>query len=68
LKIIRGHIVCRELRWRMPAKEFKKHNYGWSRTEVVGKLLAELEIEVVAFGSVQVIPAGDDIVIVLRQQ
>ena len=52
----------------MPARDFKKHNYGWSRTEVVGKLLAELEVEVVKFGSVQVIPAGDDIVIVLRQQ
>lgn len=68
MKILRGHIVCRELRWRMPAKEFKKHNYGWSRTEVVHKLLAELEIEVTGFGSVQVIPAGDDYVIVLRQQ
>ena len=68
MKIIRGHIVCRELRWRMPAREFKKHNYGWSRTEVVGKLLAELEIEVVKFGSVQVIPVGDEYEIVLRQE
>ena len=52
----------------MPAREFKKHNYGWSRTEVVGKLLAELEIEVVKFGSVQVIPVGDEYEIVLRQE
>jgi hypothetical protein len=52
----------------MPVKEFKKHDYGWSRTEVTEKLLAELEIEVVGYGSVQVIPAGDDYVIVLRQQ
>ncbi len=68
MKIIRGHIVCRELRWRMPAREFKKHNYGWSRTEVVEKLLAELEIEVMKFGSVQVIPVGDEFEIVLRQE
>ena len=52
----------------MPAKEFKKHNYGWSRTEVVQKLLAELEIDVIAFGSVQVIPVGDEYEIVLREQ
>ena len=52
----------------MPAQEFRKHNYGWSRTEVVHKLLAELEIEVIGFGSVQVIPVGDDCDIVLRQE
>lgn len=52
----------------MPARDFKKHNYGWSRTEVVHKLLAELEIEVMQFGSVQVIPVGDEYEIVLRQQ
>lgn len=68
MKILRGHILCHELRWRMPAKEFKKHNYGWSRTEVVQKLLAELEIDVIAFGSVQVIPVGDEYEIVLREQ
>lgn len=68
MKILRGHIICRELRWRMPAQEFRKHNYGWSRTEVVHKLLAELEIEVIGFGSVQVIPVGDDCDIVLRQE
>ena len=68
MKILRGHIICRELRWRLPAREFKKRNYGWSRTEVVEKLLAELEIEVVKFGSVQVIPVGDEFEIVLREQ
>lgn len=68
MKIIRGHIVCRELRWRMPAREFKKHNYGWSRTEVTEKLLAGLEIEVTGYGSVQVIPVGDEFEIVLRQE
>ncbi len=52
----------------MPAREFKKHNYGWSRTEVTEKLLAGLEIEVTGYGSVQVIPVGDEFEIVLRQE
>jgi len=52
----------------MPAREFKKHNYGWSRTEVIEKFLAELEIEVVGYGSAQVIPIGDVYEIVLREQ
>jgi len=68
LKILRGHIICREMRWRMPAREFGKHNYGWSRTEVIQKLLTELQIEVVGFGSVQVIPVGKEYEIVLRAE
>ena len=68
MKVLRGHIICREMRWRMPATEFRKHNYGWSRTEVIGKLLTELGIEVTGFGSSQVIPVIDDCDIVLRQE
>ncbi len=68
MKVLRGHIICRELRWRMPATEFRKHNYGWSRTEVIGKLLTELGIEVTGFGSTQVIPVIDDCDIVMRQE
>jgi hypothetical protein len=52
----------------MPATEFRRHNYGWSRTEVIGKLLTELGIEVTGFGSSQVIPVIDDCDIVLRQE
>jgi len=52
----------------MPAREFGKHNYGWSRTEVIQKLLTELQIEVVGFGSVQVIPVGKEYEIVLRAE
>ena len=52
----------------MSAKEFRKHNFGWSRTEVVEKLLKDLGIDVIDFRSVQVIPVDDDYWIVLREQ
>ena len=68
MRILRGHIVCRELRWKVPAEDFRKHNFGWSRTEVVEKLLKELGIKVTDFGSVQVIPMDSDYWIVLREQ
>lgn len=68
MKILRGHIVCRELRWRMSAEEFRQHNYGWARTEIVTKLLEEIGIEVDKIGSTQVIPAGRYYWIVIRAE
>lgn len=52
----------------MPAEEFRKHNYGWARTEVVKTLMREIGIEVSDFGSVQVIPVDSDYWIVLRAE
>lgn len=68
MRVLRGHIVCRELRWKVPAEEFRKHNYGWARTEVVKTLMREIGIEVSDFGSVQVIPVDSDYWIVLRAE
>ena len=68
MKLMRGQIICRELSWKVPAEEFRKHNYGWARTEVVKDLLTELGVEVTDFGSVQVIPVDRDYLIVLREQ
>ena len=68
MKVLREHIVCRELRWRMPAKEFKRHNYGWARTEIITTLLEEVGISVDKLGSTQVIPAGINYVIVIRAE
>ena len=68
MRVLRGHIICREIRWEVSAEDFRKHDYGWSRTEVVEKLTKELGIEVIAFRSVQVIPVDDYYVVVLREQ
>ena len=66
--MLRAYIVCQEIRWKVSAKEFRKHNFGWSRTEVVEKLLKDLGLDVIDHGSVQVIPVDDDYWIVLREQ
>lgn len=66
--MLRAYIVCREIRWKVSAKEFRKHNYGWARTEVVKKLLEDLGLDVINHGSVQVIPVDSDYLIVLREQ
>jgi hypothetical protein len=68
LKVLRAYIVCREIRWKVSAEEFRKHNYGWARTEVVKKLLEDLGLDVINHGSVQVIPVDRDYLIVLREQ
>lgn len=68
MRILRGHIICQEIRWKVPAEDFRKHNWGWSRTEVVEKLVKELGIEVTDFRSVQMIPMDSDYWIVLRDQ
>lgn len=68
MKVLRAYIVCHEIRWKVTAEEFRKHNYGWARTEVVKKLLKDLGLEVIDHGSVQVIPVDRDYLIVLREQ
>ncbi len=56
------------MQWEVSAEEFRKHNFGWSRTEVVEKLLKDLGIEVTDFRSVQVIPVDSYYSVVLRDQ
>lgn len=68
MKVLRAYIVCQEIRWKVEGKEFKKHNFGWSRTEVIEKLLEDLGIEVIDFRSAQVMPVDRDYLIVLREQ
>lgn len=68
MRIFRGHIVCREIKWKVSAEKFRKENYGWSRTEVAEKMLKEVGIEVTDFRSIQVIPVDRDYLIVLREQ
>lgn len=68
MKVLRAYIVCREIRWKVPAEEFRKSDYGWSKTEVTEKLLKKLGIEVIDYRSVQVIPVDSDYWIVLREQ
>lgn len=68
MKVLRGHLVCHDMQWEVSAEEFRKHNFGWSRTEVVEKLLKDLGIEVTDFRSVQVIPVDSYYSVVLRDQ
>ena len=68
MRVLRGHILCREIRFKVPAEEFRKRNCGWARTEIVKELVAEVGIEVIDFQSVQVIPVDDVCWIVLREQ
>lgn len=68
MRVLRGHIVCREVRWKVSAEEFRKHNYGWARTEIIKALMKDMGIEVTDFGSAQVIPVDSDYWIVLRAE
>lgn len=67
MKALRAYIVCHEIRWRVEAEEFRKNDYGWSKTEITEKLLKKLGIEVTDYRSVQVIPVDRHYWIVLRE-
>ena len=61
MKVLRGWIICHKVSLRLGAGEFSSRNFGWTRTEPIGKLLQELGLEIIDKGTVQVIPVGDEI-------
>lgn len=68
MKVLRGWIICHNIRIRVKGSEYRKRDYGWTRTEPVDKLLQELGLEIKGQTTIQVIPIGNDIEIVWRAE
>lgn len=64
-KVIRGDVVCKELRFSLREEDFRAANYGPTRCDVALKLLAERGIEVEGLNTIMVIPSADESVTVV---
>lgn len=59
MRVYRHEIVANSLSFTVPAAEFTRRNYGWTRLEVASRFLEELGIEVEGVRTMQVIPCGE---------
>ena len=69
LRIVRGRIICSEIRWKVSAELYRQRRHGWTVREGIEAMLSEIGIEIEGGEwSAQAIDRGEHYEIVLRDQ